>query len=195
MNHNMKVISRILLSVAVIAASLAVAGCEDGKSYAELLTDENNAVNRFLVDYEVLTVLPDDNNFEIGEDAPFYMLDDEGNVYMQLLEKGDGGMAEENQQVYFRFMRYNLSSYQGSLDAITPEGNANNMLETPSSFRYKNYSIPSSSEWGAGIQRPLEYIPLNSRIRLVIKSQFGWSSEISVVQPFLYDIRYSASQL
>lgn len=191
----MKLINQISVVFAFVALMMSTASCEDGKSYAELLTDENNAVNRFLVDQQVFIEIPADNNFIVGTDAPFYQLDEEGNVFMKVLEKGDGEMATDNQLVYFRFMRYNLSNYHGTLNDITPEGNANNMLDSPTSFRYGNYSIPSSAEWGAGIQQPLQYVPLNSRVYLVVKSQFGWSSEISVVQPYLYDIRYSASQL
>lgn len=191
----MKIVNQISVVLTIAALMVSMVSCEDGKTYAELLTEENNAVNRFLVDQQVLTQIPEDNNFIIGTDAPYYQIDDEGNVFMKVLEKGDGAMAEDNQLIYFRFMRYNLSKYKGSLDDITPDGNANNILDSPTSFRFGNYNIPLSAEWGAGIQRPLQYVPLNSRVYLVVKSQFGWSSEISVVQPYLYDIRYSTSQL
>lgn len=191
----MKIVNQISVVLAIAALMVSMVSCEDGKTYAELLTEENNAVNRFLVDQQVLTQIPEDNNFIIGTDAPYYQIDDEGNVFMKVLEKGDGAMAEDNQLIYFRFMRYNLSKYKVSLDDITPDGNANNILDSPTSFRFGNYNIPSSAAWGAGIQRPLQYVPLNSRVYLVVKSQFGWSSEISVVQPYLYDIRYSTSQL
>ena len=32
-------------------------------------------------------------------------------------------------------------------------------------------------------------------VNLIVKSQFGWTSEISYVQPFLYHIRYFHSQI
>ena len=58
------------------------------------------------------------------------------------------------------------------------------------SFRFNNYTLTTSSQWGSGIQMPLNFLGFNSHVRLVIKSQFGLTSEISQVIPFLYDIRY-----
>ena len=37
---------------------------------------------------------------------------------------------------------------------------------------------------------PLNYIGLESRVKLIIRSQYGLSSEISNVTPFLYEVRY-----
>ena len=69
------------------------------------------------------------------------------------------------------------------------------MSQAATSFRYQNYTLPSSSQWGSGIQLPLEFLPLGCEVNLVIKSQYGWTSEISNVQPFLYHIRYYKSMI
>ena len=65
------------------------------KSYAELLQDENQAVNKFLVQYRVVETIPADGKFEIGPDAPFYRLDEENNVYMQVLSAGTDEKPEK----------------------------------------------------------------------------------------------------
>ena len=180
-----KYISRFL-AVAVMAACATIQSCSDKKSYAELLQDENKAVNVFLADHRVAEALPEGTKFETGDNAPYYPLDDEGNLYMQVVEIGNGPMAQDDQIVYFRFRRTNLSLYP----IISWDGNSDNIELGDQSFRYKNTSLQSSVQWGSGVQAPLEYLPLNSLVRLVVKSQYGWTSEIAYVMPFLYEIRY-----
>ena len=170
--------------------------CESGRSYAELLQTENQAVNRFLADQKVVADIPADSVFEVGPDAPYYQIDSEGNVYMQVLAVGSGDDVKDDQLVYFRFLRYNLNFYSGSLAALTPEGNENDLTQAPTSFRYQNFTLPSSSEWGSGLQLPLTFLKkLNCEVNVVVKSQYGWSSEISYVQPYLYHVRYYPSRI
>ncbi|MDE6524431.1 MAG: DUF4827 domain-containing protein [Paramuribaculum sp.] len=171
-----------------------VTACDDDKSYAELLEEENKAVNLYLADQTIETTLPEDNNFITGEDAPYYRLDNDGNVFMQVVKKGDGEMAQSDQLIYFRFMRYNLTNYDG-VNTMPGEGNSDYVEGGNMSFRYQNFTLESSSAWGMAIQMPLQYLPLNSEVRLVVKSQYGWTSEISSVQPYLYHLRYYKSQI
>lgn len=181
--------------VAVVAMIPIVQSCEDGRSYSELLNDENRSVNRFLADQWVMTEIPADTVFQVGSDAPYYQLDEEGNIYMQVLDAGSGEKAENNQLVYFRFMRYNLADYVGDLSKCRSEGNQDDMGQSATSFRYENYTLPSSSQWGAGIQMPLMFLPLNCDVNLIVKSQYGLTNEISYVIPYLYRIRYYKSQI
>lgn len=180
----------------MFAAIMAVAttGCDDNKSYAELLSDENMAVNRFLADQKVIGEVPADNKFITGENAPYYQLDEDGNLFMQVITVGDQGMAEDGQLIYFRFTRYALANYVSG-ETMQGEGNSENVEAGNMAFRYGNYTLNSSAQWGTGIQRPLEYLPVGSEVRIVIKSQDGWTSEMANVQPYLYHIRYYPSQI
>lgn len=192
----MKTIYRICYSMLLaVVAFMSFQSCESGRSYSELLNDENMAVNRFLADQWVIPGIPADTVFEVGPDAPYYQLDDEGNIYMQVLDTGAGEKVTDDQLVYFRFKRYSLSAYNGDIDALPSEGNQDDMSQSATSFRYQNFTIPSSSQWGSGIQVPLQYLPLGCDINLVIKSQYGWTSEISYVVPYLYRVRYYKSQI
>ena len=183
------------LAVAALTAFAAVRpACDDDTSYAELLEEENKAVNLYLADQTIETTLPEDNDFITGEDAPYYRLDNDGNVFMQVVKKGDGEMAQSDQRIYFRFMRYNLINYDG-VNTMPGEGNSDYVEGGNMSFRYQNFTLESSSAWGMAIQMPLQYLPLNSEVRLVVKSQYGWTSEISSVQPYLYHIRFYKSQI
>ena len=172
-----------------------LSSCSSGASYAEMLNDEDKAVNRFLVNQRVIPYIPADSVFEYGPDAPYYQIDSEGAIYMQVIDPGSGPKVEDDQIVYFRFLRYNLTLYRNTLDGLASEGNLNNMSQTPTSFRYDNYTLPSSSQWGSGIQMPLRFLPLNSEVNLVIKSQYGWASEVSYVVPYLYHFRYYKSMI
>lgn len=185
---------KIILLAAIFMSAFGATGlltsCNDGRSYAELLEDENKSVNRFLVNQRVVNQIPDDTIFEVGANAPYYLIDGDRNLYMQVLRLGDGPKAENDQQIYFRFMRYNLSYYVNPETTLPGEGNLDDMSNEATSFRYQNFNLPSSSQYGTGIQAPLALIPLNSEINLVVKSQLGWTSEISYVIPYLYRIRY-----
>ena len=102
----MKILKKLsALTLAALASIAVLSSCSDSKSYADRLMDENKAVNLFLSNHRVEHQIPEDNNFEVGPDAPYYRLDDEGNIYMQVLRKVDGeeNMATDNQLISFRW--------------------------------------------------------------------------------------------
>lgn len=166
-----------------------VSSCDDSKTYAELLTDETHYVNKYLADQKVINSIPEDTVFITGPDAPYYRLDDEGNLYMQVVEPGTpGNMAEVNELLYFRFTRYNLAYYNNG-EFGSSEGN-DNVLGGNYSFRFGNYELNSSYSFGQGVQAPLMYVPVDAVVKIVVKSQLGMPSEMSYVIPYLYSIRY-----
>lgn len=55
---------------ALALGALLLTGCEDSKSYAEKLNDENKAVNLFLADNKVIDHIPADSLFEHGTMLP-----------------------------------------------------------------------------------------------------------------------------
>lgn len=179
-----------------MALSVITYSCSDGKTYAELLNDETRNVNAFLANQKVIVDIPEDSVFEVGEDAPYYMIDPDGNVYMQVLSVGEGDKAKKNEMIYFRYMRYDLSNYAKADTLPAGSGNAEDMEYESTWFRYENYTLTSSAQYGNGIQLPLKFLPVeDSHVNIVIKSQYGLSSEISYVIPFLYDVRYYKSPI
>lgn len=190
------------LTMMCVVMITTLSSCDDNKSYAELLDEETEAVNWFLASQRVVASIPADSVFEVGEYAPFYKMDEEGNVYMQVLNVGNlDEKAQEDQQIYFRFMRYNLTYWYSTGYSLSEnpyswktdwdgEGNANDMEYNAMSFRFGNYTLSSSSQYGSGIQLPLYYLGIDCEVNIVIKSQYGIQSEISNVIPFLYNIRY-----
>lgn len=190
-------IKSVYAIIVTALAAIAVSGCNDQKSYAEYLSDENKSVNSFLANNRVVPYEQRDSTFafEVGEDAPYYELDDEGNVYMQVLNAGTpGNRAAVDELIYFRFTRYNLNQY---VDNKLPAGDGNSVDLTNgnTSFRFSNMSASASYQWGEGIQMPLIYLPIDCEVNLVVKSQYGLYSEISYVVPYLYNLRYFKSQI
>lgn len=173
-----------------LLAIAALLSCSGKKSYADLLNDETKAINTFLADNYVELNIPADSVFQQGYDAPFYRIDPDGNVFMQVIEPGDGTKIKDDAQVYFRFTRYNLSEYATTGTLGAGAGNSEDLGMGSCSFRFNNYSLTTSSNWGSGIQLPINFVGYNSHVRIVVKSQYGLTSEISQVIPYLYDIRY-----
>lgn len=180
---------RIIRNIAAAAAFVALfASCDDDVSYAELLSKEDLAVNNFLADQVVYLDIPADTVFEVGPDAPYYRIDDDGALYMQVLNAGTkGNMVEYNQQIFFRYTRYALENY---VDGQLPQGTGNNLSLQAMSFRYNNYNLSSTSQYGTGIQAPLSLLPIDCEVNLVVKSTAGWSDDQTNVVPYLYRLTY-----
>ena len=185
----MNIFRKIAFAAAAMAV-LALTSCEDTKSYAELLNDETHYVNAYLANQRVVDEVPADTVFEVGENAPYYRLDEDGNLYMQVLNAGTpGNKVKADELIYFRFTRYSLYNYKGG-ELTGGIGNENDLSFNNTSFRYGNYQLQSSSQWGSGIQYPLALLPVDCEVNLIVKSQLGITNEIAEVVPYVYHIRY-----
>lgn len=182
----------ILLAALGTVMSGMLTSCDDDKSYADLLNDENKAVNRFLVDQIVVDDIPADSNFIVGPDAPYYRLDPDGNVFMQVLQKGTDEKPKPGDRVYFRFTRYNLFTYVpgGQMEGSGNVDNLNPSVGAATYFFFDNFTSQVSSMYGAGIQQPMRFLGYDAKVNLVVKSQYGMSTEVTAVVPYLYTISY-----
>jgi len=191
----MKRIFNYSLILGVFALTL-LSACSDDESYADRLNEERNAVNAFLANHRVVMSVPEDSVFEVGEDAPFYRVDADGNVFMQVLKAGDkNDKAKVGEPIYFRYSRYNLATWYADGTWIIYSGNETSMDAMSCSFNYSDYTLPTSSQWGYGLQFPLLFLGVECEVNLVIKSQYGFTNEITYVTPFFYHVRYYHSQI
>lgn len=177
----------------IAALTLPLVGCNDGKSYSDMLREEEVAVNWYLAMNKVEVTIPADSVFVEGPDAPFYKMDGDGNVYMRIVNRGDmSNRPKLGETVYFRYMSLNIKNYYngGSADAWT--GNAWDM-DSPlngTNLIYGNKRLESTTQYGEGIQVPLAYVGYNSEVDVIIKSIKGFSGNISQCQPYIYKVRY-----
>lgn len=199
----MKIITRYsyLNLFAAIFCCLApvVTGCKDGKSYSDMLRDEKGAVNWYLAQNRVEPRVPEDSVFQTGEDAPFYRMNSDGTVYMRVIRQGDmNNRPVKGDNVYFRFMRYDISQmYDDKTTDITGYGNTEDMFGNSDwHFVYGNTTLPSTTQFGTGIQLPLNYLGYGCEVDLIVKSTEGMSvtsssgsvliDDVSNCTPYVY---------
>lgn len=183
-----KILTRFLL---MLTLGFAMTSCDDTESYSDLLNEQEKAVNWYLADQKVELELPADSvSFITGKDAPFYKLDEDGNVYMQVIDKGDLDDKVKNSDiVYFRFMRKNIRALYMDMEANW-EGNADDMGFSNTYFVYGNTLLNTSRQFGQGIQKPLQFLGYNSEVNLVLKSLEGFQEDETVCLPYIINIRY-----
>lgn len=193
-------IKKLVNYMALLLLSLSGAGaasCSKTESYSELLREEENAVNWYLASQKVCINLPEDSiSFETGPDAPFYKLDENGYVYMQVINKGDidpvtgkpSNPVKSGDLVYFRYMRKSIQDLYNGVEADW-SGNSDNLLQS-TSFVYKNTYLSSTTQYGTGIQMPLKFLGYGSEVNLVLKSYYGFATDQTYCIPFLINIRY-----
>lgn len=161
----------------------------------DLKKTEQRAMKKYLSKFDVIDELPAIDNIQVGSVAPFYKLNPEGTVYMQVVKMGTASAATYGEKIYFRFMRYNLLSYLENGVLPQGQGNANDPTESTTFFEVGSEN-PSTTQWGKAIPMPiLLWLPVDSEVNLVVASEAGPTSEISGVIPFLYNIRYFKSIL
>lgn len=161
----------------------------------DLKKTEQRAMKKYLSKFDVVDQLPAIADIQVGSVAPFYKLNSEGTVYMQVVRKGTAPAATEGETIYFRFMRYNLLSYLENGVLPNGEGNMNSLNPSATSFELGS-DKPSTTQWGTAIQMPMLLgLPIDSEVNLVVASEAGFTAEISSVMPFLYNIRYYKSSL
>lgn len=190
-----KGIIRILFLALATAGVSALPSCNDTESYSKLLDKETKAVNDYLATQRVELSVPEDSiSFETGENAPFYKLDEDGNVFMQVISKGESEKVEKGDVVYFRFTRTNLKTlyFSGELNM---DGNSDNLLTGSSNygstkFIFGNTYLNSTTQWGDGVQMPLKFFGYNCEVNLVVKSYLGFATDMSNCVPYLMNVRY-----
>lgn len=192
----MTIANKCYLAITALV-SLIMVSCSDTVSYSDLLKNEQKVSNWFLAQHRVCNEIPADSVFEVGPDAPYYRMDEDGYIYMQVLKVGDREIPASGDQVYFTFTRYNIETMynENSLD-VAGEGNQGNFLNSVGNtyFIFNNYSVSSSSTYGSGIQRPVSYLGYNSEVNILLKSYYGFAAENTTCIPYLVNTRYFKSE-
>lgn len=153
----------------------------------DLRNRENRAINKYISQFRVIDAVPDIKDIQTGSDAPYYKLDVDGKVYMQVLQKGNGSVPEYGDKIYFRFDRYNLIYFLENGYLGDPFGNISDISSSATSIILND----EDSQWCSAIQMPLLLgLPLGSEVNLVVASDLGFTNEIANITPFLYKVMY-----
>ena len=191
----------VFLFLSLLAAGGIFQACDDSKTYAEMLEDEKNAVNKFIKDKGIRIISQDEfekNDTVTNLDRNEYVALSDG-VYMQIVDKGSENEADtvkNNDEILVRFMEYSILDKDTALSNLSA-------VETVDAFRY---TVTSSSIAGTFLQGymmtyysspavpagwlvPLTYVRDMAHVRLIIPSKMGHQTAMQYVYPYYYDIR------
>ncbi|MDR2968709.1 MAG: DUF4827 domain-containing protein [Tannerellaceae bacterium] len=173
----------------ILFAGMLILSCgEDGKSYTEMLKDQEKATDR-LINSEELVILknmPSDYNFEANE---YVKLNDDKyrDIYIHIVDTGNGTRAILGKSHILcrftanRFMT-DTTLYQSRFSNYGPHSNGTSPIE----FIYGSTSViplPSTTDYQSilegfmseGMQAGLEYVGHNGRVRLIVPFRKGSS--------------------
>ena len=205
----------IFLFLSVIAAGSLFQACDNSKTYAEMLEDEKNAVNKFIKDSAINVISLEEFERDTITDLSRneYVAFSNG-VYMQIVDRGNEDDPEDafanNNVICARYLEKNIASNELTcFNVVLPEYiNASDYYRSPLTFRYVN---ENSSAYGIVLSTPLDYDYLwtensygtaipggwllalpylrdNAHVRLIIPSKMGNSISQQNVIPCYYDI-------
>lgn len=199
----------IILLISLITISLMA--CDKTVTYADLLDQERKSISKFLKYGGIYTEeLPADTSKikvsgtrnAISTKVPFYEL--ENDVYMQVIDKGNGRIINEGERVYFRFLRVNLNTwatapYDIKMFDLNNGGVGNFYYPDINEYCFdyvKDYNVPMSQyyDFGLGIEYPLAHLYDRAKVYLILPSKVGFSESVSSVVPYLYYIEYTIAK-
>lgn len=208
----------IFLFLSLLAAGSLFQACDDSKTYAEMLEDEKNAVNKFIKDSAIHIISQEEfeRNDSItkvkgveGAQYDEYVAFSNG-VYMQIIDRGD--MKEEDkfvnsEEICVRYLEKDVATRELTCFNVFIQefADASQLYAYPAVFRYVDNG--SSSSYGiftqmdyfwseaygstavpAGWLVVLPYVRNYSHVRLIVPSKMGHQSAQQAVAPYFYDI-------
>lgn len=204
----MKKYSLWLLPFCLLA--LFFQSCEHQKSYAEMLKEEKELIQRFIEKENIQVITPEqfyaqDSTTDVTKNQ-FVLFKDNG-VYMQILNKGKGRQAKNGDEVALRFKEKNLSTGDTLSSLKTSEGldvfrfvksssEVKGQLIDAGGLMYYYYGPVYGTSIPSGWLVPLEYIKLSTSIsdranvRLILPAKMGQGDAIKYVYPCYYDLFY-----
>ena len=198
----MKKLTYLLL--ALMAMCVAFQACDDTKTYAEMLEDEDDAIAQFLRDSNITVIsqsqfYANDSNTDCERNEYVQLA---SGVYMQIVSKGVDDLSDtekNNDIILTRFYEYDI------LDKFTLYSNLD-IVYMVDAFRYavnsgsivgiftEGYYMSNTTTGGtavpAGWLVPLQYVRNRAHVKLIVPSKMGNYYCMQSVIPCFYDIKY-----
>lgn len=206
----------IFLFFSVLVAGSLFQACDDSKTYAEMLEDEKNAVEKFIRDsaINVISLEEFEQKGAVTDLTRNEYVAFSNGVYMQIVDRGVDNEIDtfaNNNIICARYLEKNIATNELTcFNVIIPEYiNVAEYYSNPLTFRYVN---ENSSAYGIVLSEPfhydylwtansygtaipggwllaLPYLRNNAHVRLIIPSKMGHSVSQQYVTPYYYDIR------
>jgi len=134
----------VFLFLSLLAAGGIFQACDDSKTYAEMLEDEKNAVNKFIKDKRIQIISQDE--FEKNDTVTdlirneYVALSD--GVYMQIVDRGSAENKTDtfanNNEICVRYIEEDIMTRDTTCFNVFLEewGDANQLYTNPAVFRY-----------------------------------------------------------
>ena len=189
---------------ALMAVSAIFCACDETKTYAEKMEEEDNAIEAFIRDSSITVISQSEfyANDSVTDVSKNEYVQLASGVYMQIVDKGSENLADTirpNEVVLVRFSEYSL------FDKMVTVSN----LETPYMVDEFRYTVTSSSIAGifstatvgamyyyygsttvpAGWLAALAYIRDGAHVKLIVPHKMGHDRALSNVYPYFYDLR------
>lgn len=190
----------LLLFFILLAVGFSFQACDDTKTYAEMLEEEDDAIADF-INKEGIKVISQTEFFDNDsatdvEKNEFVQLS--SGVYMQIVDKGSDNPADtvkNNDLVLVRFMEYSLLDKDTTLSNLTLPYLVDEFKYTASSSSIAGifiqglmYMAYGYTAVPAGWLVPLPYVRDKAHVRLIVPSKMGHQSAMQYVYPYYYDI-------
>lgn len=186
--------------LALLAFGLGFQACDNTKTYAEMLEEEEDGIKGFIKDSSIVVI----------SQSQFYAQDSMTNVekneyvqlasgvYMQIVDKGSvnkNDTLKDGDKVLVRFSEFDILKGEYIMSNL-------NAPETVDEFRYTSTSSSIAgiflqgymlTVYGpavpAGWLVPLTYVRDGARVKLIVPSKMGQSQAMQSVLPYYYYIQ------
>lgn len=207
----------VFLFLSLLTAGSIFQACDDSKTYAEMLEDEKNAVNRFIKDKGIRIISQDEfekndtvtASKDAGDAYDEYVSLSDG-VYMQIVDRGVEDKTDtfaNNNEICVRYIEEDIMNRDTTSWNVFDEkwADASMTYANPAVFRYvaqgsyvygtfiemdyfwANYY--QSTAVPAGWLLALPFVRNYAHVRLIVPSKVGHNSAQQYVNPYYYDIR------
>lgn len=183
----------------LLTVGFSFQACDDTKTYAEMLEEEDNAIEDFINEKGIKVISQTEffDNDSITDVKKNEFVQLSSGVYMQIVDKGSDNPADtikNNDLVLVRFMEYSLLDKDTILSNLTLPYLVDEFKYTASSssiagiFTQGMMYMAYGSAVPAGWLVPLPYVRDKARVRLIVPSKMGHQSAMQHVYPYYYDI-------
>lgn len=191
-----------LFFLGLLALSIGFQACDDSKTYAEMMEEEDDAIEAFIKENNIKVISQSEFHAQDsitktdGDVREFVQL--ASGVYMHIVDKGSTNVADtvkSGDLILVRFMEYDIMSGDTTLSNLTEPGTVDEFKYTVTSssiagiftqgymLNYYGSSVP------AGWLIPLSYVRSGAHVQLIVPHKMGHSTAMSYVYPYYYDIQ------